>query len=125
MRHLLPVVQASIDLPDALTPSGGHTSPMVNAGLRDGFVVVGSAVIVLILLVIYIVYFRGSGRRSPSRSKSVSKSTDRSALVKTEVVEGESGRRKVRYRRRRRDHRQRNPTLAETGGLPPQRPEHG
>jgi uncharacterized membrane protein len=98
---------------------------MIDGGIRDGFLVIGSAVVVVALLLVWVVYFRGSGRHSPSRSKSVSKSSDRSALVKTEVVKGESGRRKARYRRRRRDHRQRNPTLAETGGLPPQRPDHG
>ncbi|HYE31721.1 MAG TPA: hypothetical protein VEH27_09850 [Methylomirabilota bacterium] len=46
--------------------------------------------------------------------------------VRQEIIEkdGETILRvKKRNRRRRRDHRQRNPTLSETGGLPPQRPE--
>lgn len=41
----------------------------------------------------------------------------------TEVIDTfeEDGRRKIKYRRRRRPHRSKNPTLAETGGLPPPR----
>ena len=35
---------------------------------------------------------------------------------------GSGGRRRYKYRARRRSHRTRNPTLSETGGLPPVKP---
>src|SRR5262245_16442477 len=41
-----------------------------------------------------------------------------------EEAEAEETRRRYKRRVRRRDHRARNPTLAETGGLPPVRSEH-
>lgn len=46
--------------------------------------------------------------------------------IRAEVIEKEGEtlvRVKKRSRRRRREHRGRNPSLAETGGLPPERPE--
>lgn len=37
------------------------------------------------------------------------------------ITEQEDGRQKRKFRRRRKSHRPRNPSLAETGGLPPDR----
>ncbi len=46
------------------------------------------------------------------------------ALSLEEEAQAEEIRRRYKRRVRRRDHRGRNPTLAETGGLPPVRTEH-
>ncbi len=125
MRALFHNIQAAVELPDALTPAGAHPSPMINAAIRDAAIVVGAGFALTALILVWAVYFRGPRKRAPVKSKSVSRSSHPDGLVKTDEVEGSSGRRKSKYRRRRRDHRNRNPTLAETGGLPPERLDHG
>jgi hypothetical protein len=96
-------------------------SPMAQWAFGDVAIVVAAALAVGILAVIAAVFFRSPKRRSRHHSKTVTDSTSRDSLVLREVVDRSGGRRKIRYRRRRRDHRPRNPTLAETGGLPPAR----
>ena len=111
------------DFTDKLNPISNGPGPMTRSVMRDSLIVVGAAVGVAILLFVWAVYFRKPRKHTPGRNVAESRSSGKAELVKTEVVEGSSGRRKSRYRRRRREHRSRNPTLAETGGLPPERPE--
>jgi hypothetical protein len=123
MRPGFHPVLAGIDLADRLNPLGTGPSPMARSVMRDAMVVVGAAVGVAVLLLLLAVFFRKLRKRQPDRSVSQSKAASKSDLVKREEVEGSAGRRKSRYRRRRREHRSMNPTLSETGGLPPERPE--
>jgi hypothetical protein len=74
----------------------------------------------LVLLLFAKIYVRRSragrhGRRAESPPQPVTYDED-------EEEHHHHGRRRRRRRRHRRDHRLRNPTLAETGGLPPPKP---
>jgi hypothetical protein len=111
----------AIDLvPSPLNPLQPNPSPMARTAAGDVAIVVGAALAVGVVAVLAAVFFRSTKRRGP-RSKTVTETTSRENLTVREVVERSGGRKKIRYRRRRRDHRPRNPTLAETGGLPPLR----
>ena len=75
----------------------------------------------LVLLLFAKIYVRRSragrhGRRAESPAQPVTYDEDE------EEDHHHHGRRRRRRRRHRRDHRLRNPTLAETGGLPPPKP---
>lgn len=88
----------------------GHLSPI----FYDVITVLGGVFFVSLLLILWAAYVRRPRRRSEESRREPLKSP---TLVK-KVVE-EDGRRRVKIKERRRDHRGRNPTLAETGGLPP------
>jgi len=104
-----------LDLQDSLVAGLHKTSPSRN-GLTLLF---GTVAVVILLIVGWAIFIRkrpdeGSRRyRYPSRD---SKSKDGNNLKQSAA---ESGGRKRRHRKRR----PRNPTLAETGGLPPLRSE--
>ncbi len=112
--------------------------------LSDVLLIIGVGVLLLLVLA-GIVYFwmKGRGKRrrhvsggervykgshrseagdeSPSES---SRALDRSGGDSNDAVDDEDGdghasKRRYKYRVRRRSHRSRNPTLSETGGLPP------
>jgi hypothetical protein len=76
---------------------------------RERLVVLGALLLVSAVAVLLIVLFRKRHHHHHSH--------ERSADVPRSGPAPEGKRRK--WRRRRRDHRPRNPTLAETGGLPP------
>src|SRR2546425_11031103 len=65
--------------------------------------------------------YRRKRRKRVTGGEKVYRSNQSSA---EEEAYAEEVRRRYKRRVRRRDHRGRNPTLAETGGLPPVRPEH-
>lgn|GEM_PF-770052 len=106
----------------------------------DMGLVIGTASVlgVVLVLLIWWRYSRRSGRKSrhhhrPAivqnslKSHPDSRARDEGSDEDDEDGEGDgtkgdSGGQRVRKRRRRRGHRPRNPTLAETGGLPPVRP---
>jgi uncharacterized membrane protein YbhN (UPF0104 family) len=92
-------------------------TPLFGPLLTDVILILGAIVLVTVILLYWAAYIRKPKRNSASAgSKSyAAKASSRTAEV--EIIETPSGRRK--WRRRRRDHRPRNPTLAETGGLPP------
>ena len=97
----------------------------------DLFWVIAAALGVGLILLIWAKYLRRSNRknRRHSRPGIVSNSlktlpatdTETEAEDDSEEESGEGSERR-RRRRRKRGHRPRNPTLAETGGLPPVRP---
>ncbi len=104
-----------------------------SAALSDLLVVI-SAVSILTLALILVVYLWWKSRRNRRRrhhhrqdAHRVEKKVEAHLAEDDEFDEEEEseeqvpGRRKRRRRRRRRGHRPRNPTLAETGGLPPVR----
>jgi hypothetical protein len=122
VRVALPSILAGIDLGHDITPSSGQPNALAHSAGMDVIIVLSAVLVVVVVLFASVYFLRGTGKQRRSRG-SVDRSSAPEDLVKTEVVEGSSGRRRVRYRRRRRGHRGRNPTLAETGGLPPERPE--
>jgi hypothetical protein len=81
--------------------------------------------LVSLLVVVWAVFFRKPRRRRRSRHHSHQRSSDSPELVEPPQQEASASpppeERKSRRSRRRR--RSRNPTLAETGGLPPVRSE--
>lgn len=103
-------------LPDA------HTSSLTSLGMREIFLIIGVAV-VLGLLIFLVVYFAHKRRRTHHTSQGVSKAIYR-AEKKSPAEMASPSRTKMRRRRRRHpENLPRNPTLGETGGLPPMRPE--
>jgi FtsZ-interacting cell division protein ZipA len=102
--------------------------------LTDILLIVGAALTVALLLILWALYRRKSRRHRHHRhhrhsgnhqppTETDSDQTDNEESPEEEEEE-ESAHYHQHHRRRvrRRDHRQRNPTLAETGGLPPIRP---
>ena len=89
-------------------------------GTREGLLIFSALVLVILLVVIWAVYFRKPPRRRHHHHHSHA-STREPKLSETE--QDALSRKPRKWRRRRREHRPRNPTLAETGGLPPVRPQ--
>ena len=111
-------------------------SPGPNNGARLGvydlLLLLGALFGLTLLLVIWAKYLRREKR--PRRRSSSAKDHELVPVVKAneeedeeEDEDGEPGtNHRRKFRKRRRDHRGRNPTLAETGGLPPLRDKnHG
>jgi FtsZ-interacting cell division protein ZipA len=107
---------------DGIRPSQTQGRSMLGEYLVEILIVLG-VVAVLTLVLVGLIW---ASRRRKRRRRSSSQSTP--VVVKKEFVDLEEDddgkprrRRRVKVRYRRRDHRPRNPTLAETGGLPPPR----
>jgi hypothetical protein len=79
----------------------------------DLVVILGLAGLIFVLFIAYLVFIRGS--------KSEIQAPRRSHNDESTPSDESNGHRRKRKRVRRRDHRQRNPTLSQTGGLPPPR----
>ncbi len=82
--------------------------------LRDVFLVVGAAVLLCGLLALVV----ARSRRRRKKIRGGEKVFRPSGTVESDGDEGAEQRRRYKRRVRRRHHRQTNPTLAETGGLP-------
>jgi hypothetical protein len=88
---------------------------------RENLIVLGSLASVTLLLVIWAVFFRRLFRPRHHRHHT----HDRSSQPAASPASAAGGppapgqRKRHRWRRSGREHRPRNPTLAETGGLPP------
>ena len=91
-------------------------------GTREGLLVFGALVLVILISVIWAVYFR-KPRRHHRHQQHHHSSVAAHETEGLETEEGTLSAESRRRRRRRREHRPRNPTLAETGGLPPARTE--
>jgi hypothetical protein len=117
MMSSIVVFLAQLNVLEELAPDKalGKTGGML---VRDILLIVGT---LLVLSVILIVWARSASRRSKHRLHR-SRSTPRNP-PSGEVPGGSREHRHHRHRRQRRDHRGRNPTLDETGGLPPMRSE--
>ena len=79
-----------------------------NQGMRDALLVAGAAILVTTAIVLWAVFIRKRKRR-PEYHEPAARSEPKPE-------------KRRKWRRRRKDHRPRNPTLAETGGLPPVKP---
>lgn len=112
-----------VDIPVQAQPLGKGTGLV----LSDLMLIIVIAVALFTLLLLWAKYLRnakGHKRRSGGQKvyRDSSDSNDESDEPEETSASAES-RRRFKYRYRRRSHRSRNPTLAETGGLPPSRTE--
>jgi hypothetical protein len=92
---------------------------------RGILLVFGSIGLVTLLALIWATFFRKLGRRRRKRHHAYQQSSNPAEVPATPRVEDAPSLPETRHHRRRsgRRRRSRNPTLAETGGLPPVRPE--
>lgn len=116
------MIFAFLSLQTPAPPSPGTIDRMPGF-FRDAGIVIGIGVFLLILLMVWAKYIR-----PPRRERAHTHSPSRAA--REEESDGDSGssadsdgKHHHRRRRHRRAHRSLNPTLAETGGLPPPRAE--
>jgi hypothetical protein len=117
--NLTPFFLADADL-DTIMKSWRGMAPETR-----GVLIVFSAIMLVTLLVVgWAVFIRKRRRRRREHHHSRWHSTGSAEASDTSEDEDGSSSSKKRRRRRRsgRQHRPRNPTLAETGGLPPIRP---
>ena len=96
------------------TPEGGGTGSV----MREGLILLGALLVVIATLLVWAYLSRRkrrrAARREERRRRRHSLERDASKGVTETNQLGEE-----RHGSRRRHHRPRNPTLAETGGLPP------
>jgi type II secretory pathway component PulM len=86
-------------------------------GTQDGIIIFGAMFLVAFLALIWAIFIRKPAHRR--RHHHAHKSAERTAAP---VEEAPSPKRR-KWRKQRREHRPINPTLAQTGGLPPVRAE--
>jgi hypothetical protein len=89
---------------------------------RERVVILGALLVVTLAVVIWALFFRGKKSHSRSHRHSSHRSRELApgSVGESAGGSGEAGPRKRRkWRRQRREHRPLNPTLAQTGGLPP------
>jgi hypothetical protein len=91
---------------------------LANPGTREGIVIFGALGLVTLLSVLWAIFLRKP--RQHRRSHHHSNPRSSKPAEKTPPLPPQ---RHHKRRRSRRRHRPRKPTLAETGGLPPLRPE--
>jgi hypothetical protein len=119
MRLILFAAQSTAELQQQLP--GQKPSKLFGLSVRDLLLLLGLLAIVSLGLYLFAYLTRRQHRRHLSRSgRDIWRSERRAQKEK----EKESGRTRVRIRKKRREHpdfRPRNPTLGETGGLPPVR----
>ena len=108
MNYLL--ASASMGLPQR---PGSSTIESRNFG--EVFLILGSLALVIGIVVVWAVFIRKPRKARPGEKVLEPAEGDSSS--------NKSGHRRKKFKKRRRDHRPRNPTLAETGGLPPPKPE--
>ena len=112
--------QAAADVDKVLAPYG-----FLDSSTRGGLLIFGATGLVTLLIVAWAVFLRKRRRHRHSHHHSHRHS---SQPVETATAPADEGapsppRQGRRWRRQRRKHHPRNPTLAQTGGLPPIRPE--
>lgn len=97
---------------------------------KDVLVIVGTGLVLALLLILWARHYVKNRKRHHRHHhlERVAEAPVTAAEVKKnneeeEETGGQLDGRHRRRRRHRRDHRPRNPTLAETGGLPPAKPE--
>jgi len=83
---------------------------------QNRLIIVGALAVVTLLIFIWAVFIRKPGRRSRSHSH-----THHHSRPQCDTADGDASvlLKRRKWRRQRRPHHPRNPTLAETGGLPP------
>ena len=120
-RLVLFAAQTTADLQQQLPAQ--KPSKLFGLSMRDILLLLGLLAIIALGLYLFAYLTRRKHRRHLSRSGQDMWRSERRAQREKEK---ESGRTRVRIRKKRREHpdfRPRNPTLGETGGLPPVRPD--
>ena len=117
MNHLLLLIQlqggAPMVPPDRLGKTGGLI-------LRDLMLIVGVS---LLLGLLGLIWAKRYARRQKRKRHHAQPAILQHPVEEQQETSASHRHRHRRRRRRRRDHAPRNPTLAETGGLPPSRPD--
>ncbi len=93
--------------------------------MRERLMVFGAMGLVTLLVVLWAIFLRKKRRKHHSHHHEHHHSSRPAEAPEAakEASASSSPEKRRRWRRSRRRHRPRNPTLAETGGLPPLRPE--
>jgi FtsZ-interacting cell division protein ZipA len=118
--NTIPVFLAQVDSQDPLA-----WWRLSNPAFRERLIIFGAIGLVTLLLLVWAAFIRSKRRRRHShhhRHHHAQKPTEVPATTQNEDVPAPSEKRRRRHSRHR--HRPRNPTLAETGGLPPIRQEN-
>jgi hypothetical protein len=113
MNHILPL------LATASGEEGVSTWYKMSDVAREWIIILAALASVTLLALGWALFFRKRRSLRPHHAHEWTDGPD--AAIGNNTKEIQKKRRK--WRRRRRDHRPRNPTLAETGGLPPARSE--
>jgi len=117
-RLIVFAAQMGTDLQPQM-PQQQRPSKLFGLGLRESLLLLGVVTIIALSLYLFVYLTRRKRRKHISRSGPEMWGADRHA-------QGERRERRFRIRKKRREHpdfRPRNPTLGETGGLPPVRPD--
>ncbi len=116
----LPVLLASLEI---IPGSGIEPQFKLTAGMREGLTIVAAVLVLTALILAWALVFRKPRRRHGSHRKPEEPAT----LVRYRQAQNEDQGLlsiiKPKHRRRKRRFHHRNPTLADTGGLPPPRSE--
>ena len=96
-------------------------NPLKVPWVKESLILIGAISVVIAILFIWAVYFRKRGRRRKHHHHH--SEPQRTVLPPREEHPAPVKHGRGRSRRSRREHRPRNPTLAETRGLPPVRDE--
>lgn len=88
---------------------------------KERLIILGAIFLIIVLIFFWVVAFRNPRRRHSHRHKPATASLKRFRKEQHED-EGLRALFQRKHRRRKQRHTQRNPTLAETCGLPPARP---
>jgi hypothetical protein len=86
----------------------------------DLFMIIAFSVMIFLVFFAWILLVRGPRNQVPARR--IYKSSHSSSDVTDEEKAAKSNKRRKKKKTRRREHRGRNPTLSEVGGLPSPRP---
>ena len=122
MMSSIPVLLAyDVDIEHVVAPWRS-----INPSTLSGLIVVGAIGLVTLLVLVWAIFFRKRGRRRrlhrhAHQHASTPAESPPDRLEDEEISSSRQEPRPRRHSRRRR--RPRNPTLAETGGLPPVRPD--
>ena len=124
MNIFLPLLAANVPLnPLETNPiPEGNASKLFGLGMRDILLILGVALVLGLVLFLWAYFTHKDGRHGSSQR--LSKPITRAKKMTPEEMAAASKRVKIRKKRREHpDNLPRNPTLGETGGLPPIRPE--
>lgn len=125
IRHLMKLDFALFAQLEGLNPMN-PTAPISKSGgmvFKDVLLIIGTCLILTLILFVSARFIvRNKQRQRPHEHRGRKPAPVRTANISAEEDRSDDrGRHRRRRRRRVRDHRPRNPTLAETGGLPPQK----
>jgi len=106
---------------EGLNPLDRSMTPSKSSGMvfRDILLIIGTGLVLAAILFAWAKFYVARKQR---RRNHESRPVRNRMEDDFESEEGGQHRRRRRRRRHRRDHRPRSPTLAETGGLPPAKP---